>query len=385
MLDQTTFYAESGGQVGDTGMLDCPNGNALVSGVKKVVGKMHCHQVTVNSGVLKVGDKVNALVDTTARRRTEGHHSATHLLQAALQNVVGDHVHQAGSLVSPERLRFDFTHFEGIEPERLDDIERLVNEYIRRDEPVMIEQKSLEEARAAGAMALFGEKYEDVVRVVSMGDFSMELCGGTHVPRTGAIGYCKILSEASIASGVRRIEAICGEPCVDTLQARERQLSHTAHLLHTNVESVEERVKILLDENRRLMKEVEKWKAAAAAGNICELLEQAQEVKGIKVVAASVDGQDGKGLKTLLEKMRDKLGSGVIVLGSVADDKVALGVCVTDDLTGKVKAGDIVKQVAPIVGGGGGGKPDMAQAGGKLPEKLPEALAKVPEIVGGLL
>lgn len=385
VLDQTPFYAESGGQVGDVGVLDCPNGNARVSGVKKVVGKMHCHSVTINSGVLKVGDKVEAIVDSTARRQTESHHSATHLLQAALQNVVGDHVHQAGSLVSPERLRFDFTHFEGIEPERLEDIERLINDYIRRDEPVVIESKSLEEARAAGAMALFGEKYEDVVRVVKMGDFSMELCGGTHVPRTGAIGYCKILSEASIASGVRRIEAVCGEPCVDTIQARERQLNHTAQLLHTSVDTVEERVKLLLEENRRLNKEVEKWKAAAAAANIGDLLEQAQDVNGVKVIAARVDGQDGKGLKTLLEKMRDKMGSGVIVLGSPSDDKVALGVCVTDDLTKQIKAGDIVKQVAPIVGGGGGGKPDLAQAGGKLPEKLPEALAMVPEIVRGLL
>jgi alanyl-tRNA synthetase len=385
ILNQTPFYAESGGQVGDTGVLDSVNGNAAVTDVRKIAGKMFCHKATVNSGVLKVGDKVEAIVDASARKQTESHHSATHLLQAALQNVIGDHVHQAGSLVSPERLRFDFTHFEGIEPERLEDIERLVNDYIRRDEPVSIESKSLEEARAAGAMALFGEKYEDVVRVVSMGDFSMELCGGTHVPRTGVIGYCKILSEASIASGVRRIEAVCGEPCVTTLQARERQLNHTAQLLHTSLDSVEDRVRILLEDNRKLAKEVEKWKAAAAAGNIAELLDQAQDIGGVKLIAASVDGQDGKGIKTLLEKMRDKIGSGVIVLGSIADDKVSLGVCVTNDLTGRIKAGDIVKLVAPIVGGGGGGKPDMAQAGGKMPEKLPEALAKTPEIVKGLL
>jgi len=385
VLNQTPFYAESGGQVGDTGVLDSVNGNAAVTDVKKIAGKMYCHKVTVNSGALKVGDKVEAIVDNAARKQTESHHSATHLLQAALQNVIGDHVHQAGSLVTPERLRFDFTHFEGIEPERLEDIERLVNDYIRRDEPVSIESKSLEEARAAGAMALFGEKYEDVVRVVSMGDFSMELCGGTHVPRTGAIGYCKILSEASIASGVRRIEAVCGEPCVTTLQARERQLNHTAQLLHTSLDSVEDRVRILLEENRKLNKEVEKWKAAAAAGNIAELLDGAQDVAGVKLITGSVDGQDGKGLKTLLEKVRDKVGSGVIVLGSVADDKVSLGVCVTNDLTGRIKAGDIVKLVAPIVGGGGGGKPDMAQAGGKMPEKLPEALAQTPEIVKGLL
>ncbi|MCF6286469.1 MAG: alanine--tRNA ligase, partial [Candidatus Hydrogenedentes bacterium] len=385
VLNQTPFYGESGGQVGDTGVLDSVNGNASVANVKKVVGALHCHAVTVKNGVLKVGDKVEAVVDARSRKQTENHHTATHLLQAALQNVIGDHVHQAGSMVSPDRLRFDFTHFEGIDTDRLEDIERLVNDYIRRDEPVVIESKSLDDARAAGAMALFGEKYGDVVRVVTVGDFSMELCGGTHVPRTGVIGYGKIVTEASIASGVRRIEAICGEPCVENIQSQGRQLNNTAQLLKTSLDSVEDRVKVLLEENRKLAKEVEKWKAAAAAGNIGELMAQTQDVNGIKVIAANVEGQDGKGLKSLIEKMRDKLGSGVIVLGSAGDGKVALNVCVTSDLTKQIKAGDIVKQVAPIVGGGGGGKPDMAQAGGKNPEKLPKALAQVPKIVAGLL
>ncbi len=385
ILDQTPFYAESGGQVGDTGVLDGVEGNGAVTDVKKVFGTLFCHAVTVRSGALKVGDKVEASANELNRRQIENHHTATHLLQAALQNIVGEHVHQAGSLVSPDRLRFDFTHFEGIDTDSLEKIERLVNDYIRRDEPVVIENKSQEEARAAGAMALFGEKYGDIVRVVRVGDFSMELCGGTHVPRTGVIGYFKIVTEASIASGVRRIEAICGEPSVDTILMQGRQLNNTAQLLKTSLDSVEDRVKTLLEENRKLAKEVEKWKAAAAASNINDLMEQAQEVNGIKVIAASVDGQDGKGLKTLIEKMRDKLGSGVIVLGSPSDGKVALNVCVTNDLIKQIKAGDIVKQVAPIVGGGGGGKPDMAQAGGKNPEKLPEALDQVPVIVKGLL
>ena len=384
ILDQTPFYAESGGQVGDTGVLDSVDGNGTVTDVKKVFGTLFCHAVTVRNGVLRVGDKVEATANELNRRQTENHHTATHLLQAALQNVIGEHVHQAGSMVSPDRLRFDFTHFEGIDSDSLEKIERLVNDYIRRDEPVVIESKSQDEARAAGAMALFGEKYGDIVRVVSVGDFSMELCGGTHVPRTGVIGYCKIITEASIASGVRRIEAICGEPCVENIQSQGRQLNGTAQLLKTSLDSVEDRVKLLLEENRKLAKEVEKWKAAAAAGNIGDLLEQVQEINGIKVLAASVDGQDGKGLKTLIEKLRDKLESGVIVLGSASEGKVALNVCVTNDLTKQVKAGDIVKQIAPIVGGGGGGKPDMAQAGGKIPEKLPEALAQVAEIIGGL-
>jgi alanyl-tRNA synthetase len=385
ILDQTPFYAESGGQVGDTGVLDGVNGNGTVTDVKKVVGSMFCHATKVRSGALSVGDSVEATVNELNRRQTENHHTATHLLQSALQNIVGEHVHQAGSMVSPDRLRFDFTHFEGIDAESLDKIERLINDYIRRDEPVVIESKSQEEARAAGAMALFGEKYGDVVRVVSVGDFSMELCGGTHVPRTGVIGYCKIVTEASIASGVRRIEAICGEPSVEAIQMQGRQLNGTAQLLKTSLDSVEDRVKTLLEENRKLVKEVDKWKAAAAAGNIGALMEQAQDVNGIQVIAASVDGQDGKGLKSLIEKMRDKLGSGIIVLGSPGEGKVALNVCVTSDLIKQIKAGDIVKQVAPIVGGGGGGKPDMAQAGGKIPEKLPEALAQVPAIVKGLL
>ena len=385
ILDQTPFYAESGGQVADAGILDSPDGNAHVEGVKRLVGKMTVHTVTVKNGALKKGAKVDAQVDETGRRRTENHHTATHLLQAALQNVLGDHVHQAGSMVSPARLRFDFTHFEGIDTERLQDVERMVNDFIRRDEAVDISEKSLEDARAAGAMALFGEKYEDVVRVVKVGDFSMELCGGCHVPRTGVIGYCKIVSEASVSSGVRRIEAVCGEPAVDVIQHHEAQLSNTAHLLSASTDNLEERVKALLDENKRLAREVETWKQKAATGASVDYMSQVQDVNGIKLLAVEVDGQDGKGLRMVLDNLRDKLGSGVVVLGSASDGKVALCVGVSKDLTDKIKAGDIVKNIAPIVGGGGGGRPDMAQAGGKDPEKLPELIAKTPEIIAGLL
>ncbi len=384
-LDVTPFYAESGGQMGDTGAFDAVGGNAHVSTTQKFAGAMHMHRVKVNHGVLRVGDKVEARVDAALRQATENHHTATHLLQAALQNVLGDHVHQAGSLVAPDRLRFDFTHFEAIGAERLQDLERLVNSYIRRDEPVSIESKPLEEARKAGAMALFGEKYADVVRVVSVGDISMELCGGTHVGRTGVIGYCKILSESSVSSGVRRLEAVCGEPCVELLQLRERQLFNTAHLLSAKPDDLEDRVRALQDELKRLGREVEKWKHAAATGASVDYMSNVKDIGGVKVLAAQVEGQDAAGLRALMDHLRDKLGSGVVVLGAAEEDKVSLCVGVTKDLTGRVKAGDIVKQIAPIVGGGGGGRPDMAQAGGKDISKLPEAIAKVPEVVSALL
>ena len=385
ILDKTPFYAESGGQVGDGGVLDSVNGNALISASKRLVGKMTVHRTKILQGVLHVGDQVETRVDALERTHTENHHTATHLLQAALQNILGDHVHQAGSLVDPNRLRFDFTHFEGIDSARLADIERLINSYIRRDEPVSIESKSLEEARAAGAMALFGEKYEDVVRVVTVGDFSMELCGGTHVQRTGVIGYCKILSETSISSGVRRIEAVCGEPCVDALQRHDEYLSNSTALLSASPEDLEKRIQSLLDENKRLARDVQKWKQAAATGGAVDHMSKVQEVGGIKLLTLQIDGQDGKGLRIVQDDLKNKIGSGIVVLGSEDEGMVSLCVGVTQDLVGRIKAGDIVKQVAPLVGGGGGGRADMAQAGGKHPEKLPEAIAKVPEIIKALL
>lgn len=375
ILDVTPFYAESGGQVGDTGVFDAVDGNAHVLNTTKPVNGLHAHGVKMNRGVLRVGDTVDARVDAALRQSTENHHTATHLLQAALQNVLGSHVHQAGSFVAPERLRFDFTHFEAIGAERLQDIERLVNSYIRCDAPVHIDFKPIEEARAAGAMALFGEKYADVVRVVSVPDISMELCGGTHTKSTGVIGYCKILSESSVSSGVRRLEAVCGEPCVEALQARERQLMQTAHLLSAKPDDLEERVQALLEENKRLARDVEKWKHAAATGASVDYMSQVREVKGVKVLAVVVEDQDVASLRALMDHLRDKLGSGVVILGSAVEDKVALCVGVTKDLINRVKAGDIVKHVAPMVGGGGGGRPDMAQAGGKDVEKLPGAIA----------
>lgn len=385
VLDQTPFYADSGGQVGDTGTLDCPGGNGHVSGAKAPLGKMTLHLVRVNRGRLAVGDSVTAQINIENRRATERHHTATHLLQAALQDVLGDHVHQAGSLVTPDRLRFDFTHFEAIDAERLQDVEQMVNKFIRMDMDVQIRHMPIAEARQAGAMALFGEKYEDIVRVVSVDDVSMELCGGCHVKRTGTIGGFKLLSESSISAGVRRIEAVAGAPCIELIQARDRQLAHAASLLNCGVDEVETRLQSILDEVKRLGREVAKWKQAAATGGTVDYMDRVQEIRGIRLLATQVDGQDASGLRMVLDHLRDKIGSGVVILGGVDGDKAALCVGVTKDLTGRIKAGDIVKQLAPIVGGGGGGRPDMAQAGGKKPEGLPEAIGKAADVVAALL
>jgi alanyl-tRNA synthetase len=371
--------------VADTGVIESVGGNAHVTGAKAPIGKMTLHAVKVTGGTLRVGDAVTAKIDSDKRRATENHHTATHLLQAALQDILGDHVHQAGSLVTPERLRFDFTHFEGIDAERLQDIEREANRFIRADYPVSITFMPIADARKAGAMALFGEKYEETVRVVRVDDISMELCGGCHVAKTGVIGYCKIIGESSVAAGVRRIEAVCGEPAVDLLQARDRQLVRGAQLLNAVPDELEPRILALMEENKRLQREVQKWKQAAVSGASVDYMARVIEVKGVRVLATEIEGQDPAGLRMALDSLRDKLGSGVVVLGSVAEGKVSICAGVSKDLTGRIKAGDIVKQLAPIMGGGGGGRPDMAQAGGKFPEKLPEAIQKAAEVIEGLL
>ncbi|MFP4191557.1 MAG: alanine--tRNA ligase [Candidatus Hydrogenedentota bacterium] len=385
VLDVTPFYAESGGQVGDRGVLEGAEGTAHVSTTKAPLEGFPLHFAEMMSGVLSVGEHVNAEVDAEARAATANHHTATHLLQAALRDILGDHVQQAGSLVAPDRLRFDFTHFEAIPPERLRDIERQVNALIRTDTPITINYMPLEEARKAGAMALFGEKYGDTVRVVKADDHSMELCGGTHVPRTGVIGAFKILSESSISAGVRRIEAVCGERSIDVIHDREQRLAQASALLHASPEELEARVQSLLEENRRLSREVERWKQAAATGGATDFTSQIQQVDGINLLATEVPEQDPKGLRMVLDSLRDKVASGVVVVGSASEGKASLCVSVSDDLVEKIRAGDIVKELAPIVGGGGGGRADMAQAGGKNPEKLAEAIGKAPEVVGQLL
>ena len=385
ILDRTPFYAEAGGQVGDVGVFEGAEVTAHVSDTKAPVAGLPLHFAEVTAGTLRKGDAIKAQVDADLRAATANHHTATHLLQAALRDILGDHVQQAGSLVAPDRLRFDFTHFEAIPKERLMDIERQVNQYIRTDTPINTEYMPLEEARAAGAMAFFGEKYGDTVRVVSANGFSKELCGGTHVPSTGVIGVFKILGESSISAGVRRIEAVCGERGVETVQSMEQRLSQAAALLNATPDTVDERVRALLEENRRLSREVEKWKQQAATGGSVDYMSQVKEIDGIKLLATEAPGQDPKGLRMVLDSLRDKLGSGVVVVGSAAEGKASLCVAVSKDLVDRIRAGDIVKELAPVVGGGGGGRADMAEAGGKQPEKLPELIEKAPEVVKKLL
>ncbi|MDI5919723.1 alanine--tRNA ligase [Halomonas sp. LR5S13] len=381
VLDRTPFYGESGGQVGDTGYLELEGGRFLVTDTQKQGGH-HLHHGVLLEGTLAVGAAVHPRVDASLRAATVRNHSATHLMHKALRLVLGDHVAQKGSLVTPERLRFDFSHFEPMIPEQLAEVERLVNEQILANAPTRIEQMTLDEAKAKGAAALFEAKYADSVRVLTIGadDFSIELCGGTHVARSGDIGCFHIVSEAGIASGVRRIEAITGEGALAWFREQEARLNRIGERLKAKPEQAEERVEALLERNRTLEKELERLKAklASAAGN--DMINEAREVKGVKVLAKRLEGVAGKELRGMLDQLKNKLGSGIVVLG-VADaeaGKVSLIAGVTDDLTGRVKAGELVNHVAAQVGGKGGGRPDMAQAGGSDVAALPGALDGVP-------
>ena len=377
ILDRTPFYAESGGQVGDTGVLETATARFRVRDTRKQDG-VHTHLGRLESGTLQVGEAVEARVDEARRRAIMLNHSATHLLHAALRRVLGSHVQQKGSLVEPDRLRFDFSHFEPMTPEQIAEVERLVNAQIRANAEVETRIMPIEEAMAAGAMALFGEKYGDEVRVLRMGDFSTELCGGTHVRRAGDIGLFKIVSESGIASGVRRIEAVTGERALDHVAAMERDLARIAALTRGSMEDAGQRVEQLLQRSRSLEKELERMKARLAARQGSALADQAVEVRGVRVLAARLDDLDAKGLRETLDQLKSRLGTGVVVLGSGKDGKVALVAGVTKDLTDRVKAGELVNAVAGQVGGRGGGRPDMAQAGGSQPEGLDAALASVP-------
>ncbi|MEQ6889297.1 alanine--tRNA ligase [Halomonas sp. CS7] len=381
VLDRTPFYGESGGQVGDTGYLELDGGRFLVTDTQKQAGH-HLHHGVLLEGELAVGALVHPRVDASLRAATVRNHSATHLMHKALRMVLGDHVQQKGSLVTPERLRFDFSHFEPLTGEQLAEVERLVNEQILANAATRTEQMTLDEAKEKGAAALFEAKYSDSVRVLTIGadDFSIELCGGTHVARSGDIGCFHIVSEAGIASGVRRIEAITGAGALAWFREQEARLNRIGERLKAKPEQAEERVDSLLERNRTLEKELERLKAklASAAGN--DMLGEAHEVEGIKVLAKRLDGVAGKELRGMLDQLKNKLGSGIVVLG-VADaeaGKVSLIAGVTDDLTGRVKAGELVNHVASQVGGKGGGRPDMAQAGGSDVSALPGALASVP-------
>ncbi|MBE3672178.1 alanine--tRNA ligase [Pseudoalteromonas distincta] len=375
VLDRTPFYAESGGQTGDTGTITVAGGEFNVTNTTKL-GNAFAHHGTVQ-GRIGVNDKVDATIDDTRRDSIKKNHTATHILHEALRQLLGDHVGQKGSLVQPDRLRFDFSHFEAVTKDELREIERVVNDEIRRNFALNTELMAIDDAKAKGAMALFGEKYDDEVRVVTIGDYSIELCGGTHVERAGDIGLFKIVSESGIAAGVRRIEAVTGADAVAYVSEQEQQLHDVAALVKGDSASVLEKVTALLEKSKGLEKQIAQLndKLASAAG--ASLLDSIVEINGVKLLVANVEGTESKALRGMVDDLKNKIGSGVIALGVASGDKVSLIAGVTKDLTGKVKAGELVNHMAGQVGGKGGGRPDMAQAGGSEPQNLAAALDSV--------
>ncbi|HRD48420.1 MAG: alanine--tRNA ligase [Candidatus Competibacter sp.] len=380
-LDHTPFYAESGGQVGDSGWLRAAGLEFVVNDTQKQGEGVFTHIGALKQGLLRRGDMVLAHVDAARRQATALHHSATHLLHAALRRVLGTHVSQKGSLVDPQRLRFDFTHFEPISAEQLETIERLVNARIRGNVAVETEIMDAESAMASGAMALFGEKYGDKVRVLRMGDFSTELCGGTHVRRVGDIGLFKIISEGGVAAGVRRIEAVAGERALDYVASLQDHARQVAQLVKGDRDSFPDKVRQLVERARQLEKEIEQLKGRLASGQGADLLSQTVEVNGIKVLAARLDGVDAKTLREAIDRCKEQLKAAAVVLATVEEGKVRLVAGVTAAETARIKAGELVNMVAQQVGGKGGGRPDLAQAGGTDPTKLDAALRSVPEWV----
>ncbi|MCV5892204.1 alanine--tRNA ligase [Escherichia coli] len=376
VLDQTPFYAESGGQVGDKGELKGANFSFAVEDTQKY-GQAIGHIGKLAAGSLKVGDAVQADVDEARRARIRLNHSATHLMHAALRQVLGTHVSQKGSLVNDKVLRFDFSHNEAMKPEEIRAVEDLVNAQIRRNLPIETNIMDLEAAKAKGAMALFGEKYDERVRVLSMGDFSTELCGGTHASRTGDIGLFRIISESGTAAGVRRIEAVTGEGAITTVHADSDRLSEVAHLLKGDSNNLADKVRSVLERTRQLEKELQQLKEQAAAQESANLSSKAIDVNGVKLLVSELSGVEPKMLRTMVDDLKNQLGSTIIVLATVAEGKVSLIAGVSKDVTDRVKAGELIGMVAQQVGGKGGGRPDMAQAGGTDAAALPEALASV--------
>ena len=376
VLDQTPFYAESGGQVGDKGELKGANFSFAVEDTKKY-GQAIGHIGKLAAGSLKVGDAVQADVDEARRARIRLNHSATHLMHAALRQVLGTHVSQKGSLVNDKVLRFDFSHNEAMKPEEIRAVEDLVNTQIRRNLPIETNIMDLEAAKAKGAMALFGEKYDERVRVLSMGDFSTELCGGTHASRTGDIGLFRIISESGTAAGVRRIEAVTGEGAIATVHADSDRLSEVAHLLKGDSNNLADKVRSVLERTRQLEKELQQLKEQAAAQESANLSSKAIDVNGVKLLVSELSGVEPKMLRTMVDDLKNQLGSTIIVLATVAEGKVSLIAGVSKDVTDRVKAGELIGMVAQQVGGKGGGRPDMAQAGGTDAAALPAALASV--------
>jgi alanyl-tRNA synthetase len=380
VLDHTPFYAESGGQIGDAGVLVGGTARFTVRDTQKI-GASFAHAGVLDAGELRVGDAVEARVNPERRTAIALNHSATHLLHAALRQVLGLHVEQKGSLVAADRLRFDFSHTQALTPEEIRRVEELVNSAIRRNAPAETRVMALDEAVAAGAMSLFGEKYESDVRVLSIGDFSMELCGGTHVERAGDIGLFKILSESGVAAGVRRVEAVTGKTAYEWVVHTDQVLRDIAALLRGSREDVDEKVRELVDRSRRLEKEVQQLKSKLASGQGGDLTSQAKDVDGIKVLAARIEDADAKSLRDAVDQLKSKLGSSVIVLATVQEGKVVLVAGVSADLLTRMKAGEIAGAVAAQVGGKGGGRADFAQAGGTQPENLGKALAGVEALI----
>lgn len=383
ILDTTAFYAEGGGQAGDTGMIETEVGKVEIENAKKLANGTIYHIGMVVEGLIKVGDNVKILIDAEVKQATARNHTATHLLHAALKNIVGEHVNQAGSSVNSERLRFDFSHFEPLTTEQIEKIEQQVNEAILKAITVDISEKTQNEAKEMGAMALFGEKYGDIVRVVNIKDCSVELCGGTHVNNVAEIGLFKIVSEAGVASGVRRIEAITGKLAYDKVNIVEKTLNKTASLLKSRNNEVVEKIEALLTQVKTLEQQLALANSKMAQETASELLATAIDVNGVTIVNAEVEIEDMDGLRNLADLLRDKLTVGVIVLGAkIADDKVNFVVMATKDAVAKgIHAGNIIKETAKVAGGGGGGRPDMAQAGGKNPEKITEALTMATEVI----
>lgn len=383
ILDTTAFYAEGGGQAGDTGMIETEVGKVEIENAKKLANGTIYHIGIVVEGLIKVGDNVKILIDAEVKQATARNHTATHLLHAALKNIVGEHVNQAGSSVNSERLRFDFSHFEPLTTEQIEKIEQQVNEAILKAITVDISEKTQNEAKEMGAMALFGEKYGDIVRVVNIKDCSVELCGGTHVNNVAEIGLFKIVSEAGVASGVRRIEAITGKLAYDKVNSVEKTLNKAASLLKSRNNEVVEKIEALLTQVKTLEQQLALANSKMAQETASELLATAIDVNGVTIVNAEVEIEDMDGLRNLADLLRDKLTVGVIVLGAkIADDKVNFVVMATKDAVAKgIHAGNIIKETAKVAGGGGGGRPDMAQAGGKNPEKITEALTMATEVI----
>ena len=385
-VEKTPFYATMGGQEGDTGVITTANGVFRVEDTIKLRGGKYGHVGVMESGMISNGDEVTLKVDEQERKDTCKNHSATHLLQKALKTVLGAHVEQKGSLVNPTRLRFDFAHFQAMTPEEIAETEALVNKEIQAALPVTTQIMGIEEAKKTGAMALFGEKYGDEVRVVSMGDFSVELCGGTHVANTANITLFKIVSEAGVAAGVRRIEALTGNNVIEYYRQMEENLHTIAKTLKTSPAEITEKITHLQKEVKELQSENESLKSKMAQDSLGNVMDQVVEVKGVKVLASAVDGVDMNGLRDLGDQLKEKLGEGVVVLASAKDGKVSLLAMATQGAMDKgAHAGNLIKASAAIVGGGGGGRPNMAQAGGKNPDKIPEAIAKVAELVEGQL